>query len=268
MSNTSIERIAGLLDERELAHGLRREGWVCTMGEDVEPLDKIGGMDITASGTGMHSALVAYHCECETAGGRITANLNAPGATIIVEGQAPKRAPVITLRVNTPDPVIYLNLGELKPQPARPLHLQVTFYNGKNQLLYWGEGASSVETRCVINGEGRAIVVKRDAMLSNGVYLRTHDGHALVDLAEQEILNPGGDIEVHEHVWLGQDALVVGQARIGSGSVVGTKSMAKGDIDKTCVAGGVPAKVLKRNVTWGRLPNNLKLFESELGRIT
>ncbi len=222
------------------------------------------GMDVTVTGSGSDSSRVLSRPGLVVAGGRLQANLHAPGATIVLDGTRSARAPMITLNIYTTDFTIYLNLDDLEPVSSRPLHLQVTAYNGSNQFVYWGEGASSVQTHCVLDGDRRKIQVERDAMLSNGIFIRTHDGHALVDLANRLIINPGGDIRIGRHVWVGQEVLVLGPANIGDGSIVGAKSMAKGEIAPCTLVGGVPAKVLREQVSWSRVPGTLQFLEQEL----
>ncbi len=266
MNKETLETIAGVLDARGLPHRLRGCEWSSHAGSEIGDV-KVGRLSFELAGKGVESACL-FACQgAEAGGGRIVAHLHGTGCSIFVECTASTRAPVIHLHVYTEDALIYLNLDDLEPIQGRPLHLQATFYNGKNQMLYWGEGASSVETRCIVDGDGRFIAVGRDAMLSNGVYLRTHDGHALVDLEKRNVLNAGGDIHIGPHVWVAQDVLVLGAADVGAGSVLGAKSMVKGSVPPKCVAAGVPAKVLRENVSWSRVPNSLEYLDHEINAI-
>ena len=45
---------------------------------------------------------------------------------------------------------------------------------------------------------------------------------------------------------------------------VGAKSMAKGEIAPCTLVGGVPAKVLREQVSWSRVPGTLQFLEQEL----
>jgi acetyltransferase-like isoleucine patch superfamily enzyme len=258
-----VESVAAVLDGKGLPHGLRRGDWVARPAASLPPQAIVEGLAVQFGGQGLGQATVLHRTGASVAGGRLVANVHGPGCTIILDAAASKRAPAIVLHVYTRDALIYLNLDDLQPVEARPLHLQVTFYNGAGQFFYWGEGASSVDTRCVIDGPDRSVTVGRDAMLSNDVYLRTHDGHALIDLGSREILNPGGDIDIGPHVWIAQEVLVLGPAEIGAGAVVGAKSMLKGAVPPRSVAAGVPARVVRENVSWGRVPNSLQFVDEE-----
>lgn len=262
----ALTRIAGTLASRGLEHRLSSAEWIQLPVGTPTASRLVGKLDLVVSGPGAVTCRLFVQKDAALAGGKVTANLHCPGTTIVIEAGVSTRSPHVTLHVYTPDALIYLNLDDMEPILSRPLHVQATFYNGDGQLLYWGAGASSVDTRCVIDGAGRAITVGKDAMLSNDVYLRTHDGHSLIDLDTGELINSGGDITVGNHVWVGQDVLVVGPAVLGPGAIVGAKSLVKGDVPATSAAAGVVAKVLRRNVSWSRVPGSLAWFDRERPR--
>ena len=103
-------------------------------------------------------------------------------------------------------------------------------------------------------GRGGVVAVGDDALISNGVWLRNHDMHALHDLASGRVSTGHRSRTVLErHVWLGQDALLLGCERIGMGAVIGARSLVKGRVKPPRVAvGGVPARMLREGVSWGR----------------
>ena len=199
-------------------------------------------------------------------GGRLQIHSGGKNNVVVLDGGASSRTPHIVLNLFADEAVVYLNLDEMRPVPRRPLGLQVTFYNGPGQFFHWGAGSSSVQTVAVLDGPGRSVVIGEDCMLSNDVYLRTHDGHAIVDLNSREILNPGGCVRLRNRVWLAQDVLCLGPLDIGAGSIVGAKSLAKGDVGPSTLVGGVPARVLRDNVGWSRVPGTLQFLDLERAR--
>ncbi|MGP8262681.1 MAG: acyltransferase [Rhodoblastus sp.] len=127
------------------------------------------------------------------------------------------------------------------------------FMRSDRQLVFWGEGATAVSCNIEIEGDSAAAAIGDDALISNGVWLRNHGMHALHDLATGAAIGCAPVTTVLErHVWLGQDALLLGCERVGMGSVVGARSLVKGRIPPRVAVGGTPAKVLREGVSWGR----------------
>lgn len=123
-----------------------------------------------------------------------------------------------------------------------------------DQLLFWGKNSTSNGTHIQILGDNRKIIVGEDCMFSSGIYLRNSDIHSLVDRKTGEHKNPPSDVLIEPHVWVGQDAYIGRKARIGFGSVIGTKSVVTRAIPRNCVAAGSPAKEVSTDTTWDRLP--------------
>lgn len=99
---------------------------------------------------------------------------------------------------------------------------------------------------------GGSIVAGPDQLWAADVYVATDDMHRLEDLATGERLNPfGAHIRLGAHVWLGRDAVVTGHAEIGEGSVVGMRSLVRGQkVPPHTVVAGWPARVVREGVTW------------------
>ncbi len=118
--------------------------------------------------------------------------------------------------------------------------------------LYLGAGASSPGTNYWVEGPGRCIAIGADLMASWGVWVRTADGHGLVDLASGTLLNPSRSVRIGRHVWLGQDALVMPGVQIGAGTVIGARAVVTRDTAPACIAVGSPARMVRRDVSWTR----------------
>ncbi len=127
------------------------------------------------------------------------------------------------------------------------------FLRSDRQFLFWGEGGSAVSCSIEIEGVGQGVVVGDDALISAGVWIRNHDMHAVHDLASGRRIGRDPVTTVLErHVWLGQDALLHAASRIGMGSIIGAKALVKGIVPRFVAVGGVPARVLREGVSWGR----------------
>jgi acetyltransferase-like isoleucine patch superfamily enzyme len=96
------------------------------------------------------------------------------------------------------------------------------------------------------------MVLGKDCMLSAGVFLTVSDMHTVVDLETGERINPSADVRLRDHVWLGARTMVLKGVEIGAGSIIGAGAVVTSSIPANCLAAGVPAKILRRNVSWRR----------------
>jgi len=141
------------------------------------------------------------------------------------------------------------------------------FLRSSNQLLFWGAGATAVGVSIEVEGEGRAVVIGDDALISSGIWIRNHDMHAVHDIRTGERINrPPVDTVLERHVWLGQNALLLNCQRIGTGSIVGATSLVKGVVGEYVAIAGTPARVIRYQVSWGREASGMtELERSALG---
>ncbi len=55
----------------------------------------------------------------------------------------------------------------------------------------------------------------------------------------------GGAIEISDDVWIGANAVVLPNVKIGRGSIIGANAVVTKDVPMYAIVGGVPAKVIK-----------------------
>lgn len=109
-------------------------------------------------------------------------------------------------------------------------------------VLKLGDGSfinSDCKIRChhlIDIGEGCAI--------SHDVTIMDSDAHCLNGVVSK---NP---IVIGNHVWIGTRVTILNGVKIGDGAVVAAGSVVTKDIPSNCLAGGVPARILKENVEW------------------
>ncbi|MGO1590533.1 MAG: polysaccharide pyruvyl transferase family protein [Ancrocorticia sp.] len=109
------------------------------------------------------------------------------------------------------------------------------------------------ETKALVRASGGAsVIIGNDCMLASNVEIATDEDHAIYDTVTGSRTNPARDITIGEHVWLGKHAAVSGGVTIGSGSIVGFRSIVTKDIPNNVVAAGAPARVVRENVAWER----------------
>jgi acetyltransferase-like isoleucine patch superfamily enzyme len=100
--------------------------------------------------------------------------------------------------------------------------------------------------------EPSRIDIGTDCMIASDVQFMTSDVHTVYDRETGKRLNRPKDIVVGDHVWIALQTFVLKGARIGSGSVIGLRSVVTGEIPENSLAVGSPARVLREGVGWDR----------------
>lgn len=113
----------------------------------------------------------------------------------------------------------------------------------KNSKLEIGSGFvnSNVKIRCT-----ESIKIGEDVAISHNVTIMDSDAH--------EIINEGykktKPIVIGNHVWIGSGAMILKGVSIGDGTVIAAGSIVTHDFPNNCIAAGIPAKIIKKDVTW------------------
>ena len=92
------------------------------------------------------------------------------------------------------------------------------------------------------------IEIGEEVLIGDNVSIRDTDNHQIFyEGHEQEISSP---VIIEDHVWIGINSTILKGVRIGKGAIIAAGAVVTKDIPAGCLAGGVPAKVLKHNVSW------------------
>lgn len=57
-----------------------------------------------------------------------------------------------------------------------------------------------------------------------------------------------GPISIEDFVWIGANAIILSNVKIGRGSVVAAGSVVTKDVPENTLVGGIPAKIIKENI--------------------
>jgi acetyltransferase-like isoleucine patch superfamily enzyme len=96
----------------------------------------------------------------------------------------------------------------------------------------------------------KSIIIGRECMLSYGIQFRCSDSHSILENTTKRRINYAKDIYVGDKVWIGTDVIILKGVTIGSSSVIGMKTLVTKNIQPYSLAVGIPAKVVRDNITW------------------
>lgn len=99
-----------------------------------------------------------------------------------------------------------------------------------------------------------SITIGQNVVISERVVMRDSDNHTVCAVKERETISNGrvitAPIVIEDHVWIGMNVTILKGVTIGEGSIIAAGSVVTKDIPAHCLAAGIPAKVIKTEVTW------------------
>lgn len=122
------------------------------------------------------------------------------------------------------------------------LRLKVEFLNmtlKKNIII--GDNVT-INPYCLLDGRSSKIIIGNNVDIARGtmIYTLQHDPDS--DYFETE----GGDVIIEDYVWIGSRVIILPGVTIGRGSVIASGAVVTKDIPPMSIAGGLPAKVLRK----------------------
>ena len=128
---------------------------------------------------------------------------------------------------------------------------------GPNAALMIGDHTTCQNTFIAVK-HGQ-ITIGEDCMISGQVNIDAAMHHAVVDLSASEprIENDPRHLKVGEHVWIGNGAALIGNCEVGSGAIIGRSAIVGGKVPARTVSVGNPARVIRTDVTWTRVPHDI-----------
>lgn len=99
----------------------------------------------------------------------------------------------------------------------------------------------NVKIRC-----HQEIVIGNNVAISENVTIWDSDAHQIIG-KETETTKP---IKIGNHVWIGNNVTILKGVTIGDEAVIAAGSVVNKDIPSGCLAGGVPARVIRDKIQW------------------
>ena len=116
---------------------------------------------------------------------------------------------------------------------------------GKDACLELGKNIiinSNTSIICLTN-----IKIGDEAMISWDVEIIDSDFHPLT----RESTTLSAPIAIGNHVFIGRRVMVMKGVKIGDGAVIAAGAIVTKDVPPKSLVGGIPAKVIKQNISWG-----------------
>ncbi len=122
---------------------------------------------------------------------------------------------------------------------------------GNNRIVKIG---SNTSTKGVyILSREADVTIGQDCLLSREIEIRSSDVHKIYEKGTKKHLNPSKPVIIGNHVWIGAKVLISKGAIIPNDCVIGATSFInKVFTEENTVIAGIPAKVVKHNISWVR----------------
>ena len=121
---------------------------------------------------------------------------------------------------------------------------------GNPSNVFWGDYVG-IGPNAVISATRAKFIVKGHCAIAEGLTVHTGNharilGKFVTEITEEN--KPDGydkDIVIEEDVWIGCNVTLLSGVTIGRGSTIAAGAVVNKDIPPYCIAGGVPARVIK-----------------------
>lgn len=139
--------------------------------------------------------------------------------------------------------------GKIRIDTRGPINLDLRMW--RQSTLSIGAGTTMNSARIVCDQSD--VIIGRDGLWSDDILLQSNDQHGIVDLETMEVIN--GDRRrtvIGDHVWIGRRTTMMPDVEIGFGSILAAGAVLTSDMPEKTIFAGVPARQIRRNVTWSR----------------
>lgn len=141
-------------------------------------------------------------------------------------------------------------IGNLEMYENAEINVNNTFFihSGCDIMVFKGArlnlGSGYINRYCKIRCYDE-ITIGNGVAISENFTIWDSDAHQMMNGSE-----PTQPIVIGNKVWIGTNVTVLKGVKIGDGCVIAAGSLVTKDVPANCLAAGVPAKVIKENVSW------------------
>lgn len=136
----------------------------------------------------------------------------------------------------------------------------VIFYEGGYILFEENNSTISIGKNTTIGSaylscgeEKTKIIIGEDCMFSRNITVSTSDFHSIIDLEDGKRINLPEDVMIGNHNWIGNGVNIGKGTKFNDNNIIATRALlSRKKFDSNCIIGGIPAKIIKSNVSWSR----------------
>jgi acetyltransferase-like isoleucine patch superfamily enzyme len=127
------------------------------------------------------------------------------------------------------------------------------WFEDNDCTLTIGKRSTFENVHLAVTEPGSTLAIGEDCMFSYDIDVRTGDSHSVIQQDGNVRTNYAENISFGDHVWVASHCVILKGSRIGSDSIVGTRSVVtKSFPQEGVVVAGNPAKIIKRDIMWKR----------------
>lgn len=139
--------------------------------------------------------------------------------------------------------VVYISSNNHRCKLNLSVHNNVVFYIGKNNYM---NGALNITL-----SSGKHCFIGDYGLFSTEITIRNSDPHLVYNCSDKKRINPNKSVFLGDHIWVGQNAIILKGTQIDSGSIIGAGSVVAGKRIKNNESwAGNPCKKIRDGVFW------------------
>jgi carbonic anhydrase/acetyltransferase-like protein (isoleucine patch superfamily) len=101
----------------------------------------------------------------------------------------------------------------------------------------------------IVASEQKHVFIGDDCLFARNIFFRTADSHLIYDIDSSMRISTPRSVFVGDHVWIGQNALLLKGTQLGSGSIIGAASVVAGKrLSSNCAYAGNPVHKVREGV--------------------
>ena len=120
----------------------------------------------------------------------------------------------------------------------------IQLFKGATLILNGGYANIGCQIRC-----RNKITIGKNVAIAHNVSIMDSDFHRIHDESGRHI-NPSRPVVIGDNVWIGRNSIILKGVTVGEGAVIAAGSVVTKDVPPHCIAAGVPARVIRRDISW------------------
>ena len=186
-------------------------------------------------------------------GKNIKIKISGTGNTVIIGDTITDNSKI---RINIKGNNNTINIGSSNLQICIGLMVGFPGNTVNNTTFNYGKNNHSQMVAYLLEEDGSSITIGDDNLFSWGIEVRCSDSHTILD-SDGKIINKAESITIGNGVWIGHDCTILKNTNIPDGCVIGTHTIVtKKFTEPNCILVGVPAKIVKTNISWNHAHPN------------